>query len=127
MLTWHLQDSRTQESIEPYLEANKATVHQVEILVEWGDEQPGEVVEIRAISSHSQAGKKRTSRLAPLFGDIPPGGTDITIRGGDNSFEFRMIGRIESETEIIGRRVLARMRLDDEALEGRWAMKWVSD
>lgn len=127
MLTWHLQDTRTQESIEPYLEANKATVHQVEVLVEWGDETPGEVVEIRPISSHSQVGKKSTRRLPPLFGDIPVGGNELTIRGGDNSFEFRMIGRVESETHVIGRKVLARMRLDDEALEGRWSMKWVSD
>ena len=127
MLTFHAQDSRTQESIEPYLDASKTRVHQVALLVEWGKSQPGEVIEIRPISSHSQVGRTSNANLTPLYGEIRPDDGEVTVRGSDNSWEFRMVGRVESEEHIIGRKFLARMKLDDEAIEGRWSLKRVSD
>jgi len=126
-LSFHAQDSRTQESLDAYLESQRARVHQVEVLVEPGDETPGEVVEVRPITSRSELGTKRTGTLKPLFGDIAPGSDEINLRGGDETWEFRMVGYISDSEHIIGRRFLARMRVEDEAIEGRWSMDWVSD
>ena len=58
---------------------------------------------------------------------IPIGKDEIVIRGRDDSFQFYLVGKVLSEERIDGKNFLAKSHLEDEAVEGRWQLKWVSD
>ena len=131
--TWKLSfealDSRTGESMEKYFESNQSAYHHVNLNIEWSDEEEEEFIEIRGMQSFSANGKsfKNQASLPPMYGNIPEGKNEIIIRGRDDSFQFYLVGRVLSEEHIDGKNFLAISHLEDEAVEGRWKMKWVSD
>lgn len=131
--TWELSfdaiDSRTGESMEKYFESNRSAYHHVNLHIEWSDEAEEEFVEIKGLRSYSANGKtSKTQRdLPPMYGNIPIGKDEIIIRGRDDSFQFYLVGKVLNEEHIDGRNFLAKSHLEDEAVEGRWQMKWVSD
>jgi hypothetical protein len=131
--TWKLSfealDSRTRESMEKYFDSNQSAYHHVNLNIEWSDEKAEEFVEIRGMQSFSANGKsvKNQANLPPMYGNIPIGKDEIIIRGRDDSFQFYLVGKVLNEERIDGRNFLARSHLEDEAVEGRWQMKWISD
>jgi hypothetical protein len=62
-----------------------------------------------------------------MYGKIPEGKNEIVIKGRDDSFQFYLVGKVLSEERIDGKNFLAKSHLEDEAVEGRWQMNWVSD
>lgn len=131
--TWELSfeaiDSRTGESMEKYFESNRSTYHHVNVHIEWSDENEEEFVEIKGIRSYSANGKafKNQNNLPPMYGNIPIDKDEIIIRGRDDSYQFYLVGKVLNEERIDGKNFLAKSHLEDEAVEGRWKMKWVSD
>ena len=81
------------------------------------------------MQSFSANGKsfKNQANLPPMYGNIPIGKNEIVIRGRDGSFQFYLVGRVLSEEHIDGKNFLAKSHLEDEAVQGRWKMKWLSD
>ena len=131
--TWKLSfealDSRTGESMEKYFDSNQSAYHHVNLNIEWSDEEEEEFIEIRGMQSFSANGKsfKNQASLPPMYGNIPIGKDEIVIRGRDDSFQFYLVGKVLNEERIDGKNFLAKSHLEDEAVEGRWQMKWVSD
>ena len=131
--TWKLSfealDSRTRESMDKYFESNRAAYHHVDLKIEWAKQEEAEVVEIKGVRSYSTGGisSKDQSALAPMYGKITKGNDEIVIRGRDDSFQFYLVGKVLSEERIDGKNFLAKSHLEDEAVEGRWQMKWLSD
>ena len=80
----------------------------------------------RSYSALGTSSKSQTS-LPPMYGNIPIGKNEIIIRGRDGSFQFYLVGRVLSEEHIDGKNFLAKSHLEDEAVQGRWKMKWLSD
>ena len=131
--TWKLSfealDSRTGESMDKYFESNRAAYHHVDLKIEWATQEDAEVIEIKGLRSYSASGatSKDQSSLAPMYGKIPEGKNEIVIKGRDDSFQFYLVGKVLSEERIDGKNFLAKSHLEDEAVEGRWQMKWLSD
>ena len=131
--TWKLSiealDSRTGESMKKYFESNQSVYHHVNLNIEWSDEKEEEFVEITGMRSYSANGNssKNQANLPPMYGNIPIGKDEIVIRGRDDSFQFYLVGKVLSEERIDGKNFLAKSHLEDEAVEGRWQLKWVSD
>lgn len=131
--TWELSfeaiDSRTRETMDKYFESAGAAYHHVGLKIEWHSDEDREVVEILGERSYSALGtsSKDQTRLPPMYGSIPLGKNEIIIGGRDDSFEFRLVGKILSEEHIDGKKFLAKSHLEDEAVEGRWKMTWISD
>ena len=131
--TWELSfealDSRTGESMDKYFESNQSAYHHVNLNIEWSDEKEEECIEIRGMRSFSANGKsfKNQANLPPMYGNIPIGEDEIVIRGRDDSFQFYLVGKVLSEERVDGKNFLAKSHLEDEAVEGRWQMKWVAD
>ena len=65
--------------------------------------------------------------LTPLQMARRAGNDEIVIRGRDDSFQFYLVGKVLDEERIDGKNFLAKSHLEDEAVEGRWQMKWVSE
>ena len=131
--TWKLSfeatDSRTGESMDKYFESAGVAYHHVDLKIEWAKESEDEVVEIKGVRSYSTGGiaSKDQSALTPMYGKITKGNDEIVIRGRDDSFQFYLVGKVLSEEHIDGKNFLAKSHLEDEAVEGRWKMKWISD
>ena len=131
--TWKLSfealDSRTGESMDKYFESNQSAYHHGNLNIEWSDEKEEEFVEITGMRSYSASGNssKSQANLPPMYGNIPIGKDEIVIRGRDDSFQFYLVGKVLSEERIDGKNFLAKSHLEDEAVEGRWQLKWVSD
>ena len=131
--TWKLSfeavDSRTGETMDKYFESAGTAYHHVDLRIEWASDSADEVVEIKGVRSYSTLGTspKNQTNLPPMYGNIPIGKNEIIIRGRDDSFQFYLVGKVLSEEHIDGKTFLAKSHLEDEAVEGRWKMKWVSD
>jgi hypothetical protein len=131
--TWKLSfealDSRTGESMDKYFESAGVAYHHVDLKIEWAKESEDEVVEIKGVRSYSALGTSARDQtgLPPMYGSIPLGKNEIIIRGRDDSFQFYLVGKVLSEEHIDGKNFLAKSHLEDEAVEGRWKMKWISD
>lgn len=128
-LSFEATDSRTGESMDKYFESAGAAYHHVDLKIEWSSEKEEEVVEIKGFRSYSALGtsSKSQTSLPPMYGNIPEGKNEIIIRGRDDSFQFYLVGRVLSEEHIDGKNFLAKSHLEDEAVQGRWKMKWLSD
>ncbi len=122
---WNLridgQDSRTRENLSEYSELAK--VFLVDVIVEEATEEPGEVVEVHPSALKTAKGIKRNPKLAPMYGFIPEGENKIVFDGGDKSWVFKLVGKVLTP-EMIQGTFLARMRHEDEAIEGRFSMEW---
>ncbi len=131
--TWKLSfealDSRTGEPMDKYFESNQSAYHHVDLNIEWSDEKEEEFIEIKGLRSYSSNGKsfKTQANLPPMYGNIPIGKDEVVIRGRDDSFQFYLVGKVLDEERIDGKNFLAKSHLEDEAVEGRWQMKWVSE